>query len=162
MRRLAALTAALLTVAWLSACGVEVYPSGCVRVLAGTDQGAPPAADWLFHQPSFTWWDPEDGFIGWAVDDTAPIWQDTLTCAATAGAQRWPTNENGCTLVADQPGTPAPRGWQFWVEDDGDEYGYWANQTPPVDAPRLGWSRGETGDIWTDYECAVSDGRTPN
>jgi hypothetical protein len=161
MKLYATIAALLLSLAAFAACGVEVTSAGCVRILAGTDRGAPPADDWIYHQPSYTWWDPEDGFIGWALTPTASIWQDTLTCAATDGAQRWPTNENGCTLVADQPGTPAPRGWEFWVQDDGDEYGYWANQTPPADAPRLGWSRGPDGDIWTVRQCAVTDGRSP-
>lgn len=64
---------------------------------------------------------------------------------------------SGCIHVADE-GAPRPTGWVYWIEDDGDEIGYYANTLPPFEATRLGWSKGPDGDIYNTFVCAYSDG----
>ena len=65
---------------------------------------------------------------------------------------------SACILITDQPDQDPPPGWQYWVENDGDPRGYWANTTPPFDAPRLGFSEGPTADIYDSVECSLSGG----
>lgn len=64
---------------------------------------------------------------------------------------------SGCIHVT-KAGDPPPTGWEYWIEDDGDPIGYWANTRPPFEATRLAWSKGPQGDIYNTFVCAFSDG----
>jgi hypothetical protein len=80
--------AALLAGLGVTGCGLIPYPSGCVRVAPHADAGQPIPGDWVYDGPTDSWWDPEDGFVGWALEEDDAIWRPTHRCAETDGAER--------------------------------------------------------------------------
>lgn len=68
---------------------------------------------------------------------------------------------SGCVLITDQETdhNPPPGGWVYFIEDDGDLFGYWTNEPDHAfDAPRLGWSWGPAGDIYASKPCGLTRG----
>jgi hypothetical protein len=100
MKKLA-FTVALLAGAATALTGCEdvtVYPSGCIRRSTNTIQ-----PDWTYDGASNTWWDPQDGFIGYAITEDSYIW--TASDPGVGGlGHRTCAETNGRTQI---PGDPA-------------------------------------------------------
>jgi hypothetical protein len=86
IRTAIAALALLAGAASLTSCDVIVYPSGCVLRIPA-DQPVP--GDWIYDGPTSSWWDPEDGFIGFSFNEGSDIWWDTYLCMTSEGARRY-------------------------------------------------------------------------